>query len=209
MIIIGLTGPTGAGKSTVAEALREKGCFVIDADEYARRVMAPGSPVLGQLAACFGGDILSPADGSLIRPLLAKRAFSSPENTKKLNDITHPAITREIFDTVRAAAEKGFDICVIDAAALRESGIMERCDAVVAVTAPLAVRLHRILSRDDISLEAAMQRINAQKNEEYYSDKADMIIVNDSTESLEAGLLTLKSEIDLIRERNANDPSKQ
>ena len=88
-IVIGLTGQTGAGKTTVADGLRHFGYQVIKADEIARLVTEKGSPVLQELAAVFGADILT-EDGSLDRALLAERAFASPEETKLLNGVTHP-----------------------------------------------------------------------------------------------------------------------
>ena len=94
--VIGLTGQTGAGKSTAAALLRAQGLAVIDADEIARKVTRPGSFVLSALAAAFGADLILP-DGSLNRPLLAQRAFSSPGQTARLNAITprdHPTNAR-------------------------------------------------------------------------------------------------------------------
>lgn len=93
--VIGLTGQTGAGKSTAAALLRAQGLAVIDADEIARKVTRPGSFVLSALAAAFGADLILP-DGSLNRPLLAQRAFSSPGQTARLNAITHPAIIQQM-----------------------------------------------------------------------------------------------------------------
>ncbi len=90
-IVIGLTGQTGAGKTTVAEGLRHFGYQVIKADEIARLVTEKGSPVLQELAAVFGKDILK-EDGTLDRALLAERAFATPEETKLLNGVTHPEI---------------------------------------------------------------------------------------------------------------------
>ena len=84
MTIIGLTGPTGAGKSTISSLLAERGFLILDGDRIARDVMQPGSPLLRSLAEAFGGDILLP-DGALDRRLLARRAFASEENTALLN----------------------------------------------------------------------------------------------------------------------------
>ena len=102
--VIGLTGQTGAGKSTAAALLRAQGLAVIDADEIARKVTRPGSFVLSALAAAFGADLILP-DGSLNRPLLAQRAFSSPGQTARLNAITHPAIIQHCLLYTSDAAD--------------------------------------------------------------------------------------------------------
>lgn len=177
MFVIGLTGPTGAGKSTVSRALAGHGWYVADGDAYARLVTAAGSPVLSALTRAFGDDLLLPS-GALDRRLLAARAFSSPDATALLNEITHPAITARIFGDLEKAGQDGFDTAVIDAAALIESGIAERCDLVAVVTAPPDIRLERILARDVLTREEALRRMEAQKNEAYYERFADSIIRN-------------------------------
>jgi len=185
MLLIGLTGPTGAGKSLVSKALSERGCFVMDGDDAAREAVMPGSPVLAELAGRFGPDAVR-ADGSLDRKLLAERAFSSPEGTAALNAITHPAITERIFERLAAAEKDGFTSAVIDAAALFESGIDGRCDIVAAVTAPKDVRLKRVMLRDGLDENAARLRMDAQKNEAYYEQRADMVIHNGNSDDLYA-----------------------
>jgi len=190
MFVIGLTGPTGSGKSTVSRKLSEHGFYVADGDVYARLVTAANSPVLKELAKAFGGDIILPS-GELNRRLLASRAFSSPVGTELLNSITHPPITERIFSDIKKAEGNGFNTAVIDAAALIESGIAEKCDLLAVVTAPPEIRLERILSRDGISRSEALRRMEAQKNEEYYKGFADIIIRNYPPYSLESELLRL------------------
>ena len=111
MLTIGLTGKTGAGKSTVASYLKEKGCYIIDGDIIARQITEKGSDVLPMLQKAFGDDILD-EKGCLIRKLLAERAFSSKENTALLNSITHPAIKKKM--------RKGNGFC-------RKSGLQNCC----------------------------------------------------------------------------------
>lgn len=175
--IIGLTGQTGAGKSTVAKILEENGLFIINADSVAHEVVEKGEPTLAKLSDSFGEDIINP-DGTLNRKLLAKRAFSSRENTDLLNSITHPAITERIRLKISKAFENGENAIVLDAPQLFESGENEMCDIVVTVTSPLTIRLNRIMSRDDVSEEEAMLRINAQHSEEYYIKNSDIVIRN-------------------------------
>ncbi len=177
MLTIGLTGKTGAGKSTVALYLKEKGCRIIDGDVIARTITEKGSEVLSELQAAFGDDILD-SDGRLIRPTLAARAFSSGENTALLNRITHPHIKRKCEAEISLAENEGYTVSVIDAAALLESDIKNLCRKIVVVTAPEEIRLKRILERDNITNEQAMTRIKAQKDDEYYFERADIIIKN-------------------------------
>ena len=192
MYIIGLTGPTGAGKSTFSGMLRERGFYIADADEAARRIVQPGSPVLPKLCEAFGEDILLP-DGSLDRRLLAKRAFASPENTLRLNALTHPQIERILFDDIDAHPDSRG--AVIDAALLIESGIADKCDLVAAVIAPKAERLRRIMRRDGLTEEQAETRMRAQPDESFYADRADVTLRNYAAFDPEAELRRLLESV--------------
>lgn len=191
MLILGLTGKTGAGKSTVALYLKEKGCFIIDGDVVAREIVLPGQPALEGLAEEFGKDILL-ADGSLDRKKLAARAFSSEENTARLNEITHPFIKRRFEELISSAEAQGYRIAVIDAAALLESDCKELCEKIAVVHAPGDVRLERILERDNITREQALIRMNGQKEDDWYLSQAHYIIRNYADFSLEGELEVLK-----------------
>ena len=175
MITLGLTGKTGAGKSTVANLLKEKDCYIIDGDIIARQITEKGSEILPVLQKAFGDDILDD-NGELIRAVLAKRAFSSKENTALLNSITHPVIKQRCADEMAKAESLGYKTALIDAAALLDSDCKDLCDKIIVVTAPEDIRLQRILERDRITKEQAMTRINAQKSDEYYFSHADIII---------------------------------
>ncbi len=177
MKIYGLTGKSGAGKSTVAKLLEEKGFFVIDGDKAARVITEKGSAVLSLLTKRFGEDIIF-ADGTLDRKKLAERAFCSKENTLELNRITHTEIDTIFRKQIAEAQKLGYESCVIDAAALLESPSAALCEKIIVVTAPEEIRLERILKRDGISKQQAMIRINAQKSDEYYNQRADIIIRN-------------------------------
>ena len=113
-LIIGLTGPTGSGKSTVAQSLEEAGCVVIDADKIAREVVAPGAPALKELQREFGDAILDDY-GNLRRHTLANLAFSSLEKTKRLNEITHPHILRKMKENIEECRQKRKKVVVLDA----------------------------------------------------------------------------------------------
>lgn len=193
-LTVGLTGPTGAGKSTVAKKLREWGYAVIDADQTAREITQSGSPVLTELATAFGADILE--DGILNRGKLAERAFSTPEQTKVLNAITHPPIIRRMEAEREAAFRSGTRVAVMDGAQLFESGADRICDLVVVVTAPEEIRLDRLLQRDQISAEKIKERMAVQFPCAYYERRADMIIRNYPPFPLEKELERLHHQIE-------------
>lgn len=177
MKIIGLTGLTGAGKSTVALKLMAYGCYHIDADKVAREVINSDENVKNKLKKQFGDDVIN-GDKMVNRPLLASRAFADEESTEALNAITHPAVTKKIREIIVEKKELGYSGIIIDAIALFESGEDKLCDFTVAVTAPEDIRLERIMARDKISREKALERINAQKDESFFTKQADFIIWN-------------------------------
>lgn len=151
----------------------------MDADAIARTVTEKGSPVLSALADTFGKDILFP-DGSLDRRALAAVAFSSKENTEKLNAVTHPAILARIR---RALADATGDAVVLDAPLLFETGLDALCDHTVAIVADEAVRLARITARDGISEEAAKKRMAVQPDTAFYAARADILLHNNGDRS--------------------------
>ena len=177
MKVFGLTGKTGAGKSTVALKLKNMGFYVIDGDKIARSITEKGKPALEKLAKEFGCDIIE-CDGSLNRKLLASRAFKDKKSTAKLNGITHPIIKEEFQAELQKAENEGYSFALIDAAALLESSCKDLCEKIIVVTAPEEIRLQRILKRDCITKEQALTRMNAQFPDEYYFNQADIIIRN-------------------------------
>ena len=191
MKIYGLTGKTGAGKSTAAALLREKGWYVIDGDVLARQVTQTGSPVLQKLSAVFGADILLP-DGSLDRKALVRKVNTRSDGKQQLDSITHPAIDALLRAEVQKAQDAGFTRCVFDAAALLESPSKALCDKIIVVTAPEQIRLQHIRSRDGLSEEDARARMRMQKEDDYYLSQADIIIENNTPNALEAAIETLE-----------------
>ena len=177
MKIIGLTGQTGAGKSTVCKALEKNGYFHIDADRVYWSLLTPNSELLEKLKQGFGDDILFP-DGSLNRKALSKKAFKDPDSTRLLSEITHPAVIKRISEIIKEKEAENCKGVLIDAIGLFESGASEICDFTVSVTAPCEIRLKRITERDNISVEDALLRINAQKDEEFFIKNADIVIRN-------------------------------
>lgn len=190
--ILGISGASGAGKSTVCELLAGMGAVIVDADKIAREVTAKGSPVLTELAEIFGADILTEA-GELDRRKLAAKAFANKENNEKLISVTHPAIIRTCENRARAAADEGKN-AVIDAPLLFTSGLDKLCDLTVRVTADRETRLSRILSRDGITEEEALKRFGAQTEEMKLAENADAEIRNGANESTES----LKRQIEEI-----------
>ena len=180
-ITVGLTGQTGAGKTTVAEKLKKYGYSVIDADKIAALVTEKGSPILPKLAEAFGADVLN-SDGTLNRKLLAERAFASPDRTLLLNDITHPEIVRLILKKINGEFWNGYEAVLLDAPQLFESRLNEKCNLIISVTAPEEVRIARIMQRDGIDECAARQRISVQKTEQFFMDNSDILIENDGNE---------------------------
>ncbi len=175
--LVGLTGKTGAGKSTVSAYLKEKGAYIIDGDVVAREILEIDKSILPELCETFGWEIINDDGRTLNRKALAKKAFSSPENTALLNSIMHPAINSEI----RKQVEKAFlqyDTVVVDAAAIIESGFADECNILLVVHAPENVRKERIIKRDNLTKEDALVRINAQMDDEFYLKRATYVISN-------------------------------
>lgn len=175
-MIIGLTGQTGSGKSTVSSILKNKGFYICDCDKVSREVMADGSSLLFLLTNAFGDEICE--ENHLNRRLLADIAFKDEKSTQLLNSITHPAILKRCRENINNAFLNGYKYAVLDAPTLFESGADKMCDFIVSVCAPEKVRLQRILLRDKISLDQAKVRMGAQKSEEFYIEKSDFLIKN-------------------------------
>lgn len=178
MKIIGLTGPTGSGKSTVAKYFKSLGVEIIDCDLVAREVTEIGSPLLPLLAETFGDEILAD-DGSLIRKKLAKNAFSSKTETEKLNSIMLPFIANRIKEILDVFATDGVECVMLDAPTLFESGLDSICDSVLAVLCDEEIRKKRIIERDNLTEEQAVIRLSASKPDSFYTEKTRHIVVND------------------------------
>lgn len=184
MLIIGLTGPTGAGKGTFSQiAVRAFGAEHIDTDKIARQVVEPGSAGLAALVGYFGNGILR-ADGSLDRKKLAAIVFSDRRKLAALNGITHPLVEKEVEKRLVDARERLCPFAVIDAPLLFESGEDKLCDVTVGILADEQTRLLRILARDGIDREAAEKRLSAAKSNEYFRERCGYILENDSDQAV-------------------------
>ncbi|WP_291477885.1 dephospho-CoA kinase [Corynebacterium sp.] len=176
MRIIGLTGGIGSGKTTVAERLRQKGAFVVDADRIAREIVEPGQPALAELAEAFDG-ILAPG-GGLDRAELARQAFASADATDTLNAITHPRIRERTTELFREAEAEGHDVVVYDMPLLIENGEAETVDTVLVVDAPDDVRISRLVESRGLDEDDARRRIAAQVDRETRLAAADVVLDN-------------------------------
>ncbi|MEE0946017.1 MAG: dephospho-CoA kinase [Acutalibacteraceae bacterium] len=175
--IIGLTGPTGSGKSSFSLMAKEKGMTVIDCDKISREVTKKNGECLEKLKIAFGNDIVN--NGELDRKLLASRAFSDSKNKSKLEEIIFPFIIDRVLYYIDCAVSK--DI-ILDAPTLFESGIDELCSSVVAVIAPFDMRKERIINRDNLSEEQAVVRMNAGKPDSFYYERTDYVINNNGAQ---------------------------
>ena len=185
-MIIGLTGGSGTGKSTVSQWFIKKGYKVIDGDKLSRELTLPGSLVLGKIISEFGEEYLL-SDGNLDRRKLGGLVFTDENARLKLNAILHPAITEEVEKEIADIKN-----AVIEGAAIHECDIWKLCDKCIFVSCPDEIRIERIMKRDNISREYAKNRVNAQKSDEYYREKCDIEIVNDGKQTLEQKLEDLK-----------------
>lgn len=176
MRIIGLTGGIGSGKTTVAERLRQKGAFVVDADKVAREVVEPGQPALAELAEAFDGVIT--AEGILDRAELARQAFATPEATQQLNNITHPRIRERTDELFATAREEGREVVVYDMPLLIENGETETVDTVLVVDTPDETRVSRLVDSRGLDEDDARRRIAAQIDRDTRLAAADVVLDN-------------------------------
>jgi len=177
-LILGITGNIASGKSLLAGAFARKGAAVIDADQLAREVVAPGGPVLRQLVESFGAEILR-ANGELDRERLGQIIFAAAAARKELNRLTHPAIAelagRRLQQLKRTP---GVPLVVYEAPLLFEAGAEKRVDLVLVVSIDPRVQLQRLMDRDQLDEIAAQTRIEAQMSQQEKLARADFVINN-------------------------------
>ncbi len=174
-MIIGITGGTGCGKTTLLKVIAEKGGLILDCDAIYHQLLATDKTLLQAIEDRFPGTV---EDGQLQRKKLGSIVFSDKNALLDLNKITHSAIRADVLRQLENAPE----LAAIDAIALFEGGLAELCDVTVAVTAPVEYRVQRLMKRDNISEDYARSRIAAQHEEAWFRQRCDCILENTGTE---------------------------
>ena len=177
---IGITGPTGAGKTTALNVLTELGAHIIDADQVYHDLLAHSAPMGDALTARFGSAILDET-GQVDRKALGSVVFADPTALADLNAITHRFIIEEIDRQAAQAETDGRPAVAIDAIALIESGVGETCDAVVGILAPREIRIRRIMAREGIPEDYACKRVDAQQGDDFFRTHCTYILESQGT----------------------------
>ena len=184
MKVIGLTGPTGAGKSELCACLSRLGIPSINADKVYHQLLTPPSPCLDALAEHFGKKILK-ADGTLDRRALAAIVFAEGADAEHeaLNKITHGFVLARIRELINGYSIASCPAVIADVPLLFESGFSKECDLNVSVLANKLVRIDRIMKRDGLDFAAANARVSAQESDDFYVSRSDVVIYNNFDES--------------------------
>lgn len=178
MNIIGITGSSGAGKSTICDILqKEYKVKVINADKIAKRLSKRGTSYIDEIAKKFGQDILD-EDGELKRKKLAEIIYTNPKKRKELNNCTFKYIRAEIEKEIRE--EKNHNTIIIDAPLLFECSLDNLCSYIVGVISKRDLQIERIVARDNVDYEHAEKRLSAQEDNRFYIEKCDEIIENNN-----------------------------
>ncbi len=197
MIKIGICGSSGSGKGYVCKQFSTYGYKWIDTDRVYRDLATPKSQCVKELRDYFGDTILN-TDGSLNRKALSKIVFegeSSKEKLNQLNKITHFHIQRETEEIIEKCKENGYQGVLIDAPVLFESGFDKMCDVTICVTAPLDLKLKRIVNRDNITIEKARARISNQLSDEALREKCTYEIDNSEGANIEKQILEILASL--------------
>ena len=180
MFKLGLTGGIATGKTTISNYLKTKRIPVLDADEYARKVVEPGTPGLTDIVNTFGKQVLQ-SDGSLNRKLLGQIIFNDMTARQKLNDITHPRIQQMMTDELQKFAKGKTPLVILDIPLLLENHNIAGADAIMVVTVPESIQLNRLMQRNNLTKEEAQRRIDAQMPLSEKEKLADFIVDNSGT----------------------------
>jgi dephospho-CoA kinase len=178
MVVIGLAGGIGTGKSAVSRILEELGALVLDADKFGHEVYLPNTDGLREVVAAFGKDVLLPS-GEVDRRALGGKVFGNPEAMGKLNAITWPRIRQKLEDGIEKQRSAGTQVVVLDAAVLIEAGWTDAVDQVWVVTAPEAQVVQRIQARNNITEEQVRARMASQMSTEERVKHANVVVDND------------------------------
>ena len=171
-MILGITGGTGCGKTTLLENIEKLGGLILDCDSIYHDLLKTDKQMLCAIEQRFPGTV---ENGQLQRKKLGAIVFGDSQALQDLNAITHGAVKKEVLRRLESQPK----LAAIDAIALFEGGLAELCDVTVAVTAPEETRIRRLMQRDGISEEYARNRIAAQHSEGWFRERCDYILVND------------------------------
>jgi len=185
MTIIGITGPTGAGKTTALNELKKLGGVIIDCDAVYHGLLKSNIPLRNELESRFG--VLTDENGVFDRKKLGSVVFHDPAALADLNAIAHRHIVAAVKEILAKAEQERVPAAAIDAIALFESGLADLCHATVAITAPAQIRVERIMAREGITREYAQSRVDAQNPEEFYTSRCQHILRNDCASAAEFG----------------------
>ncbi|MBE6692034.1 MAG: dephospho-CoA kinase [Ruminococcaceae bacterium] len=177
MRLIGVCGRSGCGKSIFCDIARQKGLVVIDCDKVYRELVSKPSQCLAELEIAFGNDIIE--NGALNRKKLASIVFNSAEKLALLNEITHKHIIDRVDEILSTCAEDS--VVLLDAPTLFESGISDRCELIIGITASDEACVSRITERDNLTETQALERLSNQKSTEFFLENCDIIIYNETT----------------------------
>jgi len=184
---IGLSGGIGSGKSTVSRLLNKLGATIVDADAIVHELQATGQPMLKEIAAAFGDDVLT-GDGALNRPALGSIVFRDPERRRELEQIVQPPVVAEMARRAKVAIDDGVPMVVMDIPLLfegkktgRGSAAAMQYDATICVWVPLETQIERTMSRDECDRGEAERRIAAQLPIDEKREMADHVIDNSGT----------------------------
>ena len=174
-MIIGITGGTGCGKTTLLNTIAEAGGLILDCDAIYHELLQSDPSLLAAIEQRFPGTV---ENGQLQRKRLGAIVFSDEKSLLDLNAITHAAVKAEVQRRLEAKPA----LAAIDAIALFEGGLAELCDTTVAITAPLEIRVQRLMLRDSISEDYARSRISAQHPDDWFRSRCDCILENNGTQ---------------------------
>lgn len=176
MTVIGITGGTGAGKTTALNAIAAMGGLILDCDAIYHDLTQSSRPMLEEISARFPGTV---EEGVLQRKELGRQVFADEQALLDLNSITHRYVCQAAEQRLADWEAGGGTLAAIDAIALIESGLARLCSFTAAVTAPAEIRARRIMAREGIDYDYAMLRIRAQKNDDWFRANCDYLLVND------------------------------
>lgn len=199
MIKLGITGGIGSGKSFVSRCLKEGfSVQVYDTDREAKRLMLEHEGIRADLIALLGEEVYTAA--GLNKPLLAAYIFSSPENAQKVNAIVHPRVKEDFRNWAFRQERAGCQLVGVESAILFESGFDREVDKTLTVSAPLELRIARVMERDRVGREQVLERITAQISDEERNRLSDFSVENAETSDIHAQLVRILSALNVRNE---------